>query len=145
MCKSLQCLFGLNLKAEKRKQEKVFSWKEIFWKKNNNNLTRVKNYSLNGFSIFSYISSAFCTAFDIPAELNPLTVISFSFITWLNRLTIHLACMGFKSDNLDDIQTSVGSFPFWSCVNIWSANQSLYLFWMNDFTTVQTNPTVGTY
>ena len=32
MSKTLQCLFGLNLKAEK-KQEKVFSINEIFCKK----------------------------------------------------------------------------------------------------------------
>ena len=37
----------------------------------------IKNYSLHGFSIFSWKSSAFCTASDIPAELNPLTVIFF--------------------------------------------------------------------
>ena len=127
-----------NFLSTKKKQEKVFSLREIFWK-NTNNLTRIKNYSLNGFSIFSQISSAFCTVSDIPVELSHLTIISFSFITWLYQSTIHLACMGFKSDNLDDILTSVGYFPFWSSVNTWSANQSLYLFWMNDFAALYTD------
>ena len=51
--------------------------------------------------------------------------------------------MDFKSNNLDDILTSVGYFPFWSYVNTWSANQSLYLFWMNDFIVLFTNKSNG--
>ena len=41
----------------------------------------IKNYPLNGFSFFSKISSVFCTASAIPAELNPLSIISLPFIT----------------------------------------------------------------
>ena len=44
-------LFELNLKVEKTRR--IFSLKEIFSKKNTNNLIRLKNYVLNGFSIFS--------------------------------------------------------------------------------------------
>ena len=105
MSKNLQCLFGLNLKAEKKHQ--VFFLKKIYFEKNTNNLTGIKNYFLNGFYFFSFISSAFCTASDIPADLNPLTIINFFFITLLYQSTIHLACLGLKSDNLDDILTSV--------------------------------------
>ena len=68
---------------------------------------------------------------------------NYAFITWLYQSTIHLACMGFKSNNLDDILTLVGSFPFWSCIITWSANQSLYLFWMNDFAALFTDKSNG--
>ena len=47
MSKNLQCLFGLNLKAEKKHQ--VFFLKKIYFEKNTNNLTGIKNYFLNGF------------------------------------------------------------------------------------------------
>ena len=126
------------MKAEK-KYQKVFSLKEIFWK-NTNNLTRKKK--LLSKWILNIFVDILCILhnFRIPAELNPLTIIFFSFITWLYQSTIHLAGMGFKSDNLDDILTSVGSFAFIrSCVNSWSANQSLYLLWMNDFAALFTD------
>ena len=85
---------------------------------------------------------------QLPAELNPLTIISFSFITWLYQSTIHLACMGFKSDNLDDILTSVGSFSFWSCVDTWPDQQTshyTYFEWMISPPSLLTNPMVWTY
>ena len=69
----------VKFESGKKNKKKFFLQKRYFEKKYN--LTSIKNYSLNGFSIFSQISSAFCTASDIPAELNPLTTISFSFIT----------------------------------------------------------------
>ena len=78
MSKNVQWLFGLHLKAEKK--EKVFL-EERYFEKNTNNLSTIKNYSFDGFSICSQILSAFCTASDIPTELDPLTIISFFFIT----------------------------------------------------------------
>ena len=122
--------------GKKTRNSCLFKWDIL--KKNTNNLTRTKNNYLNRFWIFSYIFSLFFIASDVPAELNPLNIISFFFVTWFYQLTI-LACMGFKSNNLDDILTSVGSFPFWSCVNTWSANHSLYLFSMNDFVVLFTD------
>ena len=71
----------VKFKSGKKSKKSFFLKRDILKKKNN--LARIKNYSLNGFSIVSEISLAFCTASDIPAELNPLTIISFSFITSL--------------------------------------------------------------
>ena len=76
-------------------------------------------------------------------RIEPSDYFSFSFITWLYHSKIHVACMDFNSDNLDHILTSVGSFPFLSCVNTWSANQSLYLFWMNAFAAFFTDKSNG--
>ena len=61
----------VKFKSGKKSKKSFFLKRDILKKKNN--LARIKNYSLNGFSIVSEISSAFCTASDIPAELNPLT------------------------------------------------------------------------
>ena len=82
---------------------------------------------------------AFWTASKISVETNPLIIISFYFVTLWYQSTIHLACKCFKSDNFDDILTSVGSVPFWSYADTWLANQSLYLFWMNAFAVLLTD------
>ena len=57
-------------------------------------------------------------------------------------LTVHLTCKGFESDNFDYILTSVGSVLL-CCVDTWSANQSLYLFWMTHSATFFTNKFTG--
>ena len=78
-------------------------------------------------------------ASKISAELNLLIIIFVYFLTWLYQLTVYLICKGFKSNDFDYILTSVGSVSFWSCTDTVSANQSLYLFWMNDFSTLFTD------
>ena len=41
------------------------------------------------------------------------------------------------------MRTLAGFVPFWSCVDIWSACQLLYLFWMNDIAALFTDKSKG--
>lgn len=41
------------------------------------------------------------------------------------------------------IITLVGSFAIWSCVDTWSGNQLLHLFWMDDFAALLTDKSKG--
>ena len=60
------------------------------------------------------------------------------FLTWLYQSAISLACKVFKSDNSDDILTSVGSTSSWSCPETYHQT-SHYMFWMNDFAALFTD------
>ena len=114
----------------------------IFWKKYqqfNQDKKLFSKWILEFFiDIVSILHSFWYTCRIEPSDYHLIFL-----ITWLYQSAIHLACMALKSGNLDDILTSVGSFPFWSSINTWSANQSLYLFWMNDLTGFFTDKSNG--